>query len=222
MSLFVRLCCILGIVTSVSVASAATITATITADNHYALYTGTEDGASVALIGGNELGAGGAPGTYNWSAAETYSFSTDDPFVYLAAWSDDRMAQGLLTEITVDGITLLSGDLPWTVFATGIDQDDGDPYPTETEMSDQIALATWEAVAVGDYNGVGPWGTIDGISASARWMWHASAKDVDALNGGYDHDEYLVFRASLPEPSSVALLAAGGIATIHTVRRRRG
>ena len=223
MSFIARLGCALGVAVSASVASAATITATITADNHYALYTGGEDGTSLSLIGGNELGAGGSPGRYNWSVAESYAFSTDQSFIYVAAWSDDHVAQGLLAEFDIDGLTLLSGDPAWTVFATGIDKDDGDPYPIEAEMTAQIALAdsadAWEAVVVGGHNGTSPWGTISGISASASGMSHTASRRDSAFSPGYDHDEYLIFRTQVPEPSSLALLVAGGIATFHRLRR---
>ncbi|MFH0980182.1 MAG: PEP-CTERM sorting domain-containing protein [Planctomycetota bacterium] len=217
--------CILAVGVAASAAAGATVTATMTADNHYALYTGAENGSSLTLIGGNELGPGGAPGLYNWSIAESYAFLTESPFIYLAAWSDDNVAQGMLAEFTIDGGTLLSGDPAWTVFATGIDKDDGNPYPTLTEMTAQIVLADatagWDPVSVDGYNGVAPWGTIGGISASARWMWGVPTRCPDPFHPGYDHDEYLIFRTAVPEPSSLALLAVGGIVTLRTVRRGR-
>ena len=77
----------------------AETTATFTADNHYAIY-GEYDG-TLELIGSNESGASGSPGAYNWSLAETFTFDTPDT-VYIAAWSDDRVAQGLLGQLTVD------------------------------------------------------------------------------------------------------------------------
>lgn len=215
--------CILGTVLSASAATAATVTATITADNHYALYTGAQDGSLLATVGGNELGSGGAPGRYNWSRAETFLFTTDQPFVYLAAWSDDRVAQGALAELTIDDLTLLSGDAQWTVFATGINRDDNDPYPAEAEMAVQIARANaagWDPVDVGGENGVAPWGTISEISPSARWMWLGAPDRPNAFGPGYDHDEYLIFRAAVPEPSSLVLLIVGGIVSARAVRRR--
>ncbi len=44
-------------------AAAATITATLTADNYYAVYLGTGTGQDVRFIGRNELGRSGSPGT---------------------------------------------------------------------------------------------------------------------------------------------------------------
>ncbi|MGB2986268.1 MAG: hypothetical protein WBE26_10325 [Phycisphaerae bacterium] len=178
------------------------VTATITADNHYALFVGSEDGASLSAIGGNELGHGGSPGRYNWSLPETYTFSTDESFIFVAAWSHDGVAQGLLAEFAADGSILLSGDTLWTVFATGMDKDDNDPHPTETEMATQIGLANaggaWVAATVTDYyNGVAPWGRIDAISVEAQWMWHL-ATGANAFEPGNNHDEYLIFRAPIP------------------------
>jgi len=223
MRISARLICVLGVLVSASNATAATITATITADNHYALYSGAQDGSFLATVGGNELGVHGAPGRYNWSMAESYDFSTDQPFLYLAAWSDGHVAQGVLAELAVDELSLLSGNAAWTVFATGIDKDDNDPYPTETEMGVQITRANavgWEPAAVGGNNGVAPWGRISGVSQEARWMWLASPDRTNAFHPGLDHDEYLIFRTAVPEPSSLLLLVVGGLATCRAARRR--
>jgi hypothetical protein len=56
-------------------AMAATVKATLTADNFYGLFYGNESGSSLNFVGRNELGSSGNPGTYNWSEAETW-----DPF----------------------------------------------------------------------------------------------------------------------------------------------
>jgi hypothetical protein len=204
-------------------AHAGIVTATVTADNHYSIY-GTI-GGSFVKIGGNETGAAGSPGQYNWSKAETYTFDTSDP-IYIAAWSDDAVAQGLLAEIDIEGLgTVYSGDFRWEVFATGIDLDTGAPHPLANDVAAQIALADanewWGTPYVGEANASGtlPWSKIAGISDDAQWMWNLKGSG-DALRGGKNHDEYLIFRlaAAVPAPASGVLLAGAGLAMC---RRRR-
>lgn len=204
-------------------ANAGIVTATVTADNHYSIY-GTI-GGNFVKIGGNETGAGGAPGSYNWSMAESYTFDTSDP-IYIAAWSDDATAQGLLAELEIEGLgTVYSGDFRWEVFATGIDLDTGAPHPLANDVAAQIALADanswWGTPYVGETNASGtlPWSTIAGISDDAQWMWNLKGSG-DALRGGKNHDEYLIFRiaAAVPAPASGVVLAGAGLAM---VRRRR-
>ena len=194
--------------------------ATITADNHYALFTGTP--LSLTAHGHNELGPGGDPGPYNWSVAENYTFTTNG-FIYIAAWSDDAVAQGVLARITRGGETFHSGDARWEVFTSGIDRDDNAPAPTIPEMSALIITATltsaWQPTFVGGANGVSPWGTIAGIGTESRWMWANVAGVADPTQGGRNAGEMLIFRMNtVPTPGAAALLGIGGL--VATRRRR--
>ncbi|MGP1309693.1 MAG: hypothetical protein ACTS27_05795 [Phycisphaerales bacterium] len=203
-------------------ASAGIVTATVTADNHYSIYSTV--GGSFVKVGGNETGAAGAPGRYNWSMAESYTFDASGP-LYIAAWSDDATAQGLLAQIDAGDLgTIYSGDYRWQVFATGIDLDTGAPHPLAADVAAQIALADandwWADPYVGETNASGtlPWAKIAGISDDANWMWNAT-DGGDALRGGKNHDEYLIFRlAAIPAPASGVVLAGAGLVL---ARRRR-
>ena len=203
---------ILGtILTTAPPAVATTITGNITADNHYAVYTGDVNGAHMAFWGRNELGRGGNPGRYNWSLPETYDIETDAPYLFLAAWSDDRVAQGVLADLRIDGLPLLSGDPRWEVFPTGRDLDDGDPAPCVAEIARQVRAAQrrgWRPIAVGPANGGRPWRTIPAISPDAHWMW-AQAGNVDPFGPQGDAGEYLIFRTPIPEPAAAILLLGG-------------
>jgi hypothetical protein len=201
------------IVASAGLAAASPISGSVTADNHYALYA-SHNGA-VSFIGGNELGAGGSPGTYNWSQAESWSYDTGDR-VIIAAWSDHAVAQGLLLDMHLPNLSLLSGDSSWRVIATGLTLGDGSPAPGAGQVGQFVAAADannlWELPYVGGNNGVAPWGTVAGISGNAQWMWRNVQSVGDPLHGGLDAGEYLIFSRSVPAPSALAVLGFAGLA----------
>ncbi len=207
-------------------ASATTVNAVVTADNHYSLYSVGGNGA-LTLVGGNELGADGNPGDYNWSVAEPWSFDTNQVF-YIGAWSDDFYAQGLLGEFQIPGgPTLRTGvaGQGWQVFSTGIDIDDfAGAYPTAGQVTTQIGIADagnlWRTPVNGGANGVGPWGTIAGISNQAHWMW-ANPDNVPDPFGypGYNAGEYLIFRLPIVPTPGTAVLAGAGL--LVGLRRKR-
>jgi len=204
-------------------ANAELLTGTITADNHYALYSST--GNVFSYHGGNELGPEGNPGTYNWSQAESYSFNVGD-VLYIAAWSDDAVAQGVLGQFHSDTLgTILSGDARWEVFGTNVNRGDGDPHPGALEIAGYVNYADtnalWEAPFVGGDNGVTPWGNIAGISEKARWMWMNYPGDPDPLNGGSAGAEMLIYRTVIPTPGSAVLVGLAGVGGMIGYRRRR-
>ncbi|MBC7773172.1 MAG: PEP-CTERM sorting domain-containing protein [Pyrinomonadaceae bacterium] len=205
------------------IANAEIMSGTITADNHYALYSSA--GNVFSYHGGNELDAGGVPGTYNWSVAESYSFEAGD-FLYIAAWSDDSVAQGVLAQFQSDTLGLiLSGDPRWQVYGTNINRNDGDPHPDAMEIAGHVGYADsnalWEAPFIGGDNGVTPWGNIVGIDEEAQWMWMNSVGDPDPLSGGSAGAEMLIYRTVVPAPSSLAFLGLAGLGGLTTLRRRR-
>ena len=204
------------------VASAGPITATFTADNHYAIFTRAHN--TFSFVGGNETGSAGTSGAYNWSAAETHTFDATG-WVYIAAWSDKSVAQGLIGQLNTSSETILSGDLRWDVLSTGFDRTTGDPYPTVAEMTSWVLAGddeyAWESPHIGGANGIAPWGTIADVSSTARWMWRASESVADPLQGGNDHGELLIFRipvTAVPAPGPIALASIGGL---MLARRRR-
>ncbi len=197
-------------------------TAVITADNHYALYTGTT--SSVTFVGGNELGSAGNPGTYNWSRAETHNFNPD-AFIYIAAWSDDAVAQGLLAKITLAaGGTLHSGSPLWQVYPTFQNMGDNAAFPTALSIQNHLATADagnlWQTPFVGSNNGVSPWGTISGIDANIPWMWvNIPSRTNPLTQTGDGYGEVLIFRTVVPAPGPAALIGMGGL--LIAKRRRR-
>jgi hypothetical protein len=198
---------------SVTTAYAVAIEATITADNHYALYFGAVNGSFVTFVGRNELGSGGSPGSYNWSQAESFTFDIiPGDCIYVATWSDDSTAQGLLGQFVIPdwGTTILTNTLDWEFHLTFNDKDDGSPAPTESEMESEISGASWNIVSDYKDHGSSPWGYVSGISSEADWIWG------NYLMPGSNYGEYQIFRTQvIPEPITMLLLGLGGLVLLR-------
>lgn len=104
------------------------------------------------------------------SGAETYEVLVPEHgILYVAAWSDDGVTQGVLAQFNKympggilswwsPGAKVFSGDPRWEVFATGIDYD-GLPGPSLELINEQIGLANANAGGPGTSHG---WVDVDG------------------------------------------------------------
>lgn len=129
--------------------SNAQVTAHVTADNLYMLGWGN----SGAITNMHPT-----PPSVHCSAADIFSCGpggvesytltslTANSYLYLVAWSDDAVSQGIIAQFVHNpsGNTLYTGG-GWEVFATGIDYDPtcnpNPPAPTLAQVNAQIALA---------------------------------------------------------------------------------
>jgi hypothetical protein len=197
---------------------ASTINAHITADNAFALYTGNADGTVLSYIGRN---------TADWNVTQSFTFNhADGDFLYLAAWSDGAVAQGIIGEFDLeDGSTILTGT-SWNVHLNSNGVNNGNFnymnfLPQTSDVQSEIGLNNWVAVPNTVDNGSGPWGTVSNISPDAKWMWGS-----EMLSNGSGVGEYQIFRiqtASVPEPGMFMLIGMGmaGLSVLGLRIRRK-
>lgn len=208
-------------------AQAATATATLTADNHYGLYVGNEDGSELRFVGRNEMGANGSSGGFNWSDPESYSFDINvGEYIYVLAWNEDlNTDHSFIGEFETPTGSFLTNTSDWLVLAGGSNPALGTGnLPPDGEVSGLIHNAyvgalTWFAPDTENPQGTLPWGTMSEIAAAAKYIWYEAVLAGDA--------QYLLFRtgqvAHTPIPAALPMFAASlvGLAVLSRRRRRR-
>jgi hypothetical protein len=174
-------------------------------DNSFAIYTGDVAGNALVLRGG---------GAY--PHVTSIDITTGDPAIYLVAWSDNQVHQGLLHDLTLNGVPHWSDNPSWVVFATGHDLNGDYPgvQPAAADLGGQIATANrnglWQPITVGGPNdgsfpGSDSWQAVDPIPAAVHWAWFNSGRESGTeapFRPGFNHGEYLIFRllADMPSP----------------------
>lgn len=208
------------VVVGATSAFAASISATLTADNHYALFSGNNDGSLLNFVGRNEFGPSGSSGGYNWSHPETWNFNVNaNDYLYVVAWDDARVDEAWLGQFNIAGETVLTGSDDWSFITGGTNPGDYGNVPGNAELQSFISTGNWIGTISRGNNGMQPWGTIAGISTDAQWL-----NTTTPSNG-----HYTIFRtkapaedlANVPEPSSLlGLLVIGALGTGSVLKRQ--
>lgn len=176
-----------------------TVTAVLTADNHYALLHGSSNGEDLGFVGRNEVGPSGNPGAYNWELPETWIFPLPSGHhLYVVAWNDfsDPSYAMWVGQFSWPGGSLPSHPDAWEVtIGSGANPEDDGEAPTTQEIGADLAAATWVTPADSALNGTSPWGQIPSVGLG-ELLWH------DSITAGAFNDHYLIFRTKLPiEPA---------------------
>ena len=202
-------------------------TATLTADNHYGLYTGLSDASDLSFIGRNEKGSNGSTGGYNWSKPETWSVSLEaGQHFYVLAW-DDGGPQSWIGEFNFGSTTLYSDAANWEyTIATGANPGTNGDVPNLAAVMEAIETGIWNPVTFEVANGTSPWGSIAGLDAEAKFI------AADGFNDSVPSDtHYVIYRnvdplvaaTSSPVPEAGTAVAGLALALLAgaTARRRR-
>jgi hypothetical protein len=197
-------------ITGAGQASAAMISGTLTADNHYGLFTGNKDGSILNFIGRNEKGAAGSPGAYNWSQAETWKFNINPgDYLYTVVWDDGAVAESWIGEFNLEsGEKLLSDASKWEyVVSKSKNPGENGDVPLTSELTSEIQNAKWTGSNALGKNGINPWGFIQEVSADASFL---NVSNPNSMNYTIFRTKNAVVTKDVPEPvSSSALLAFG-------------
>lgn len=195
----------------------ASVTATLTADNHYGLYYGALDGTGLTFIGRNEVGTpGSTPGTLNWEEPESYIFDAPGGnYLYLLAWDDEQQQMIIGDFILPDASVIHTNSVDWLYYvSTNPNPGPSGAVPSLGTVAADISGATW-SIPGADANALSTWGSISGIDPSANFIWH----DTFDINSSSDGN-YVIFRSAnpipdvpaaspVPEPASMILFGVG-------------
>jgi hypothetical protein len=211
-----------------SSANTLQVDATLTADNHYALFSGNADGSTLNFFGRNEKGAyGGAAGWnngtlggqtfntntgngYNWSGAENWKFNVkQDDYLYVVTWDDRAVDESWVGEfnITAGGQKrqLLSKEGSWEYLSSKWSTNPGDngDTPTNAILNKEISTASWlNAKSRGQNDGTtNPWGRINGITSAAQFL----NTTTNGTGQKRDNNAYTIFRTKVNIGQTVGL-----------------
>jgi len=186
-----------------------TVIATLTADNHYALYYGKADGSDLTFVGRNELGNEHVPdkltpvppipgspsgGNGNWGYPEAWEFKPSiGDYIYVLAW-DDSGPQSWIGQFDSQGKTLQSNTVEWEyLIGSGANPGYTGNPPVLGNLASEIAGANWKHPQVSTSNGSGVWGFIQNIPESAQFIWNDTFSSTSLSD-----NHYVIFRTAAP------------------------
>ncbi len=197
-------------------AQAVPVTATLTADNFYGLYVGQADGTGLRFIGRNELSDVSLPGPGNaWTRPETWNFQAGAGEVAYVVVRDLSGPQMWIGDFKFGGQEIVSTTSAWEfVVAPSLNawaQTATQPV-TLSNLDGLIDAANlnsrWAAPVAQANNGTSPWGTIAGLDADAKFIWHDTFGSASTSD-----NSFAIFRSKTPFEAQAhqCQLAAGAL-----------
>ena len=204
---------------SISAASATTISGSLTADNAFFAYISTDNSMLGTLIAsGNNW-----PTTFNISAAALTPGVTN----YLQIEVINYGLQGGF----IGDFTLSNTSFHFANGTQSLSTDTTDWSGIYNSSNNMVVAQPWVQPTGGvvsfGANGVAPWGTRPGISATADWIWPNDANSlpngIACANCTVDLSTVITpgVMTTTPEPASMLIFGSGALAVAGMLRRKR-
>ena len=202
---------------SIAAASATTISGSLTADNAFFAYISTDNSTLGTLVAsGNSWpttftinAAALTPGVTNYLQIEVINYGAQGGFIGDFTLSDTGFH-------FANGTQSLSTD---TTDWSGIYNSSNNMVVAQPWVQPTAGVVSFGA------NGVGPWGTRPGISATADWIWPNDANSLPngsaCANCTVDFSTVITPGSVVPEPASLLIFGSGALAVAGMLRRKR-
>ena len=146
------------------------ITATLTADNDFILYTGNADGSGLTQVGTGS----------DWTKPVTLNFNTTASYLYVLAWNDlslpktNSNPQAWLGQFAVPGYQTLYSDLTQWQYIYSAPGSDGKPSGNPSVNSNPVPVLS----------------TVQGLISGGRWETPVAALANGAVPSNTTYDPW--------------------------------